>query len=169
MRGTKFLTAIAAIMLLSGGVAHAQESLKIAVVNLPQLVSQSPQAERARAEMEENFVGRRDDLQARQEKLRSDIERLRRDGSVMSAEARDTLEQSIRDQQRRLQLKQAEFNEDVQRAEQEAMEGLRQDVRAVIQEVAESGNYDLILGNGVLYAADTVDITAKVLERLKSR
>ncbi len=169
MRGTKFLTAIAAVMLLSGGVAHAQESLKIAVVNLPQLVSQSPQAQRARAEMEEKFTGRRDDLQSRQEKLREDVQRLRRDGSVMSAEARDQLEQSIRDQQRRLQLEQSEFNEDVQRAEQDAMEGLREDVRAVIQEVAESGNYDLILGDGVLYAADSVDITGQVLERLKSR
>lgn len=169
MRGTKFLTAIAAAMLLAGGIAHAQESLKIAVVNLPQLVSQSPQAQRARANMEEEFTGRRDDLQSRQEKLREDVERLRRDGSVMSAEARDQLEQSIRDQQRRLQLAQSEFNEDVQRAEQKAMEGLREDVRAVIQEFAESGNYDLILGDGVLFATEQVDITGQVLERLKSR
>lgn len=169
MRGTKFLTAIAVTMLLSGGVANAQESLKIAVVNLPQLVSQSPQAQRARANMEEEFTGRRDDLQSRQEKLREDVQRLRRDGSVMSAEARDQLEQSIRDQQRRLQLEQSEFNEDVQRAEQKAMEGLREDVRAVIQEFAESGNYDLILGDGVLFATEQVDITGQVLERLKSR
>ncbi|MDT0617330.1 OmpH family outer membrane protein [Salinisphaera sp. P385] len=169
MRGTKFLTAFAAAMLLAGGVAHAQESLKIAVVNLPQLVSQSPQAQRARAEMEEEFTSRRDDLQSRQEKLREDVQRLQRDGSVMSAEARDQLEQSIRDQQRRLQLAQSEFNEDVQRAEQKAMEGLREDVRAVIQEFAESGNYDLILGDGVLFATEQVDITGQVLERLKSR
>ncbi|MDT0635383.1 OmpH family outer membrane protein [Spectribacter hydrogenoxidans] len=169
MRGTKFLTTVVAAMLLAGGVAHAQGSLKIAVVNLPQLVSQSPQAQRARAEMEEEFTSRRDDLQSRQEKLREDVQRLQRDGSVMSAEARDQLEQSIRDQQRRLQLAQSEFNEDVQRAEQKALEGLRNDVREVIQEFAESGDYDLILGDGVLFATDQVDITGQVLERLKSR
>jgi len=37
----------------------------------------------------------------------------------------------------------------------------------VIKQIAEEGKYDLIVGEAVIYASDAIDITNKVLERLK--
>jgi outer membrane protein len=38
----------------------------------------------------------------------------------------------------------------------------------VIEELAKNEGYDVVLGDNVIYAADSVDITPQVLERLKS-
>lgn len=164
--------ALAAVMLAGLGLAMpaaAQQDLKIGVVNLARLVTESPQAERARQNMEGQFASRMEELQERREKLQSDVERLKRDGSVMSDEARRKLENSIRDQQRRLRLAQEEYNEDVQQAEQQEMQDLRGDIREVIDSYAREHGYDLIVGDGILYAAERVDLTEKVLARLKDK
>lgn len=164
--------AFAAALLAGLGLAMpaaAQQDLKIGVVNLARLVTESPQAQRARQNMEGQFASRMEELQERREKLQSDVERLKRDGSVMSDEARQKLEDSIRDQQRRLRLAQEEYNEDVQRAEQQEMQELRQDIREVIDTYAREQGYDLIVGDGILYAGERVDLTDKVLARLKDK
>lgn len=163
------MAALAAAVLAAALPASAQQDLKIGVVNLARLVTESPQAERARKNMEGKFAARMEELKEKREKLQSDVERLKRDGSVMSEEARQKLEDSIRDQQRRLRLAQEEYNEDVQRAEQEEMQELRNDIREVIDEFARNGGYDLIVGDGILYASDKVDLTGQVLERLKDK
>lgn len=143
--------------------------LKIGVVNLGRLVVSSPQAQRARQSMEGKFSARKEELESKQESFRSDVERLKRDGQVMSAEAREKLEGQIRDQQRRLKLLQDEYNEDVTLAEQKEMGSLREDIRAVIDTFAKDQGYDLIVGDAVLFASDKVDVTDEVLELLKDR
>lgn len=164
------IAAMAAAVLGMAVPASAQDQdLKIGVVNLGRLVTESPQAERARKNMEGQFAGRMEELKEQREKLQSDVERLKRDGAVMSEEARQKLEDSIRSQQRRLQMAQEEYNEDVQRAEQSEMQDLRDDIRAVIDEFARSEGYDLIIGDGILYAGDKVDLTSQVLSRLKDK
>lgn len=164
------IAAMAAAVLGMALPASAQnQDLKIGVVNLGRLVTESPQAERARKNMEGQFAGRMEELKEQREKLQSDVDRLKRDGAVMSEEARQKLEDSIRSQQRRLQRAQEEYNEDVQRAEQSEMQELRDDIRAVIDEFARSEGYDLIIGDGILYAGEKVDLTGQVLSRLKDK
>lgn len=143
--------------------------LKIGVVNLARLVVSSPQARRARESMESKFTARKEELESKQETFRSDVERLKRDGQVMSQSAREKLEGQIRDQQRRLKLMQDEYNEDVTLAEKKEMDSLREDIRAVIDQFAQDRGYDLIVGDAILYASDQVDVTDQVLERLKDR
>lgn len=159
----------AAVLGMAMPVSAQDQDLKIGVVNLGRLVTESPQAERARKNMEGQFAGRMEELKEQREKLQSDVERLKRDGAVMSEEARQKLEDSIRSQQRRLQRAQEEYNEDVQRAEQSEMQELREDIRAVIDEFARSEGYDLIIGDGILYAGEKVDLTGQVLSRLKDK
>lgn len=155
--------------LLYAGAASAQDStegLKVGVVDLARLVNDSPQAERAKQRMESRFSSRREKLQTRSEALRNDIERLKRDGAVMSQEAREELEAAIREQQRQLQLAQSKYNDDVAQAEQEEFTELRDAIRDAIQTFAGKQNYDLILGDSVLYATEAIDVTDEILSRL---
>ncbi|MDN5938054.1 MAG: OmpH family outer membrane protein [Salinisphaera sp.] len=149
-----------------GAPAMAQD-VKIGAINLAKLVAESPQAAQARASMKERFADRRDDLKAQQKALQDDAKRLQRDGAVMSADARDSLQASIRDQQRHLKLAQDEYNDKVNQAEQDALQALRAKVRDVINRYADEHGYDLILGTGVLYAKGAVDITDEVLGMMK--
>lgn len=162
-----FVTAIA----VSLGVAMpaSAQNVKIGVVNWTRLLIESPQAERVRESMQGQFASRMESLQQQQEQLQADVDRLKRDGSVMSEEARRKLDDSIRDQQRRLRLAQEEYSEDVQRAQQEEMQALQQEVLEMINDYAAKQDYDLIVGEGYLYASDQVDITDKVLQLLKDK
>lgn len=143
--------------------------LKIGVVDLARLVTSSPQAKRARDNMQSKFSARREEMQSKQEAFKSDVQRLKRDGQVMSDAAREKLEGQIRDQQRRLKLLQDEYNDDVNQAEKKEMTSLRKDVRSVIDGFAKDKGYDLIVGDGILYASDKVDVTDEVLKRLKAK
>lgn len=148
--------------------ASAQD-LKIGVVNWARLLTESPQAEKVRDNMEGKFASRAEKLQEQREKLESDVERLKRDGAVMSEDARQKLEDSIRDQQRQLRVAQEEFSDDVQRTREDELKGLNTAVRGVVDEFAQDQGYDLIIGDGILFATDKVEVTSQVLERLKAK
>lgn len=162
------LIAVALGMAFPASAQEAQD-LKIGVVNWARLLTESPQAEQVRENMEGQFASRAEQLQEKREKLQSDVDRLERDGPVMSEDARQNLEDSIRDQQRQLRVEQEEFSEDVQRAREEEIQSLNSDVRKVVSEFAQQQGYDLIIGDGVLYAGEEVEITGQVLERLKDQ
>lgn len=151
--------------MLFASTAGAQ-GLKVGVVDVSRLVNESPQTERAGQRMESRFSDRKEALQAQADALRNDVERLKRDGEVMSEEARQELEASIREQQRQLQLAQSQYNADVAQAEQQELSELRDAIRNAIQAFAKEQDYDLILGDAVLYAIDTMDVTDEILSRL---
>ncbi len=160
------LTLLCAGMFAAG--AASAQNLKIGVVDLARLIDDSPQAERAEQSMESQFLARKEELQARAETLRQDVERLDRDGAVMSDETRTELENAIRDQQRQLQMRQGKYNDDVAQAEQNEFAELRDVIRQAIAAFADAQNYDLILGDSVLHATDAVDVTDEVLARLQT-
>lgn len=157
-----------AIAAMTATVPAAAQDIKIGVVNYAQLVLQSPQAQRVREKIQEQFSARQEELQAKQEELEADVERLQRDGSVMSAEASQQLQDSIRERQRRLQFEQSEYQEDVEKVRQRELEALHVDVQTAVRSFAEEQNYDVIVGEGVLYATDQVNVTGQILQRLQN-
>jgi outer membrane protein len=94
------------------------------------------------------------------------MDRLAQDGSVMSDEDRDRLQSDIRDRQRELQLERSKYNDDVSDAEQKEFEQMRGDILDIINQYAEDNGYDLILGEGVIYSSDAVDVTDEILAEL---
>lgn len=156
-----------AVFAVAASMPAAAQDIKIGVVNIPKLLLTSPQFKQAKESMEAKFSKRKDELESKRERFQSDVERLKRDGSVMSQSAREKLESQLRDDQRQLKLLQEEYAEDVQLAEQKEMESIRNDIFEVIERVAKRENYDLMLAEGIIYAADTVDITEKVAAELK--
>jgi outer membrane protein len=62
-----------------------------------------------------------------------------------------------------------EFREDYNMRRNEELASLQKIVQQVIVEIAKQENYDLIIHEGTVYASSSVDITAKVLEKLSKR
>lgn len=158
-----FMTLLAAMAL--PGVASAE--LKIGVVNAIKILEGAPQAEAARKQLEKEFASRDRDLVARQKTIKEMEDRLAREGATMSeAEARK-LERDIVSKRRDLKRDQDEFREDVNLRRNEEFGKIQKEIVQSIQDVAKSEGYDLILGEGVIYASDKTDITNAVLERLR--
>ncbi len=167
---SKIVQWLVAVWLVSGTALVQAEEVRIAFVNSADILARAPQAEAARTLLQEEFAPRDAQLAAAQKKLRTQEERLSRDGMAMSDSERRRLEREVVTLQRDLKRGRDEFSEDLNIRRNEEFAKLQHEVSRVIVEVAKESGYDLVLENGVVYASDRVDITSKVIERLgKSR
>ena len=85
----------------------------------------------------------------------------------MGEEERFSMERRIRDAQRDLGRRQNEFIEDLNLRRNEELGNLQRVLLQEIQAFARNSNYDLIIGEGVVYASQAVDITGEILEILE--
>lgn len=154
------------LLLASVGVASAAD-YKIGVVNAPRVLEAAPQADAARKKLEKEFATRDRDLVAAQKDLKGMEDRLVKDGAIMSETERNRLERDIINKRRDLKRDTQEFQEDVNFRRNEEMGKIQQKIAEAITALAKEQSFDLVLGTGVIYANDKVDITNAVIERLK--
>ena len=157
-------------MLLAGvvGVSNVlAQDVKVGFVNVAKVLDESPQAAQARERIEKEFAPRDRALLAQQKELRALEDQLVRDGGVMTEDQRVKLEQDIRSRRREMRRTQEEFREELNLRRNQELSKLQRRVIEVIQELAKVESYDLVVTDGVVYASERVDITAKVVGRLK--
>lgn len=169
MTTRKTLAVSLGFMLLAWVSAAGADNLKIGVVDLSRLVHESPQAQQAKKHMASQFAARETALEHKADLLSKEIDQLKQDSANMSDDARDKLQADIRDKQRKLQMEQSQYNDDVSRAADKEQARMRSDLHRVIDAYAKNHGYDLILGDSVLYASDTIDVTDAILARLKKQ
>ncbi len=156
---------LGALWLISANVAAAD--LKVGFVNAAKVLEQAPQADAARAALEKEFSPRDKSLLKSQKDIRKLEDRLARDGAIMSESERRKLERNIVSRKRDIKREQEEFREDLNIRRNESFEKLRRRVYEVIVDIAKKEKYDLVVSDGVVYADDRIDITDKVVGRLK--
>ncbi len=161
----KLLTAVALVLPLS--LAQAAD-LKIGFVSVAKILSSAPQAEAASKRLEQEFAPRQKGLVEAQKSVRKLEEKLSKDGAVMSESQRRNLENDIRNQLRDLNRTNAELREDFNLRRNEELGKFQKQVLEVINGLAKEEGFDLVVNDGAtLYASPQVDITDKVLSRLK--
>jgi len=154
-------------LLAPAGFAQAQA--KIGVVNVPKLLEEAPQAKQAMQALADEFAPRQREIVQAQNDLKAKEERLQRDGAVMAENERRTAEKELRDGQRELARKQNEYVEDLNLRRNEEIGKLQRSLLQEVQNYARGQNYDLVVGDGVLYVNESLDITAQVLSALQAR
>jgi outer membrane protein len=167
-RSALFALVAAAVVLAPATGAVAQTQAKIGFVNVSRLLAEAPQAQAASAALENEFAGRRRDLENQQKDLKSREEKLQKDGAVMAENERRTAEKALRDGQREFARKQNEFLEDLNVRRNEALGQLQRAVVQEIQAYAKTAGFDIVVADA-LYASPALDITAQVLAALQSR
>jgi outer membrane protein len=158
-----------AVLAAPFGVAQAQAQAKIAVVNIPRLLEEAPQAKAAMQALQDEFAPRMREISTQQKDLKAKEEKLQRDGAVMAENERRTAEKDLREGQRELSRKYNEYNEDLNLRRNEELGKLQRSLLQEVQAFARTGNYDLVVGDGVLYVNESMDITPQVLSALQAR
>jgi outer membrane protein len=156
--------AMAAVMALCSAPALAE--VRVGVVNTVKLMEEAPQARDAQSKIEAEFAPREKKLVALQRDIRTQEEKLNRDGAVMSEAERTKLEREVLSLRRDLNRAQDEFRDDLNIRRNEALSKLQKVMYDATLALAKEQNYDLILGQGVVYASEKVDITPLVLKKL---
>ena len=163
----KFPAAVLVVCLCMLSANLQAADLKVGFVNAPKVLEQAPQAEAAQKALQKEFSPRDKAIVEGQKEIRKLADKLTRDGVIMSETERRKLERDIVSLKRDLKREQEEFREDLNIRRNEAFEKIRNIVRDAINDIARSEKYDLIVGEGVIYADSRIDITDKVVARLK--
>lgn len=158
-------------VLLAAGLAAPgfTAELKVGVVNYGRLMQDSPQAKTALDAIRNEFAPREKELQTSQASLKSKEERLQKDAATMSDEQRARQEKDLRDGYRDLARKQQEVQDDFNARRNEEMSRLQRVLIEEVQVYAKAQTFDLVLADGVIYFANSLDITPAILSALQSR
>ncbi|CUX96925.1 molecular chaperone Skp [Candidatus Doolittlea endobia] len=146
----------------------AQAADKIAVVNVSTIFQQSPQRAVVSKQLENEFKDRASELQSMENDLQIRIQRLQRDGSIMKASERDSLEKSVMVQRETFSTKAQEFEQDNRRRQTEERNKILSCIQDAVKNVATKEGYDVVINaDAVAYATNAKDITADVLKQVK--
>lgn len=143
------------------------DDVKIGAVNVIRIFAEAPQGQAIKAQIEKEFAPRDRELVAAQKKQKEMEDRLAKDSAIMSDSERSNLERDIINGRRDLKRGQDEFNDDLTFRRNEELKKIQEQVLTAVQLVAKQNNYDLVLGDGVLFGTPKVDMTPLVIDYLK--
>ena len=168
---SRTMKSVAAMALLAGASLGAQaQELKIGYVNSDRVLRDAAPAKAAQAKLEGEFSKRQkegDDAAAR---LKAAAEKLDKDAPTLSEAERNRRQRELVDQDRELQRKRREFQEDLNQRRNEELASVVERANKVVKTIYETEKYDLILqGEQVIFAGPRVDITDKVIKALNAQ
>lgn len=162
----KFSAVLALLTAISQPLA-AQE-LKIGIVDPNKLLEEAPQAKTALEKLEKEFATRDNELRQEQIAIKKLEERLTRDGAIMSESERRKIERDVISRKRDLRRSLDELREDRTLRSNEERNRLLRYLNDAIAAVGKEEKFDLILYEGIAFANPAIDLTQKILQRLKT-
>ena len=152
----------------SAQIAGAQAAGKIGVVNTDRLLQESPQFLAAQAALNNEFAPDLKEIQAMGQALNTKQEKLRKDVATMSAAQRAAAEAELNEGAIDFEARQKKTQDRATAREEEEMAKVRRAVLEEVQKYARANGFSVILSAGVLYADNSMDVTAPILEALKN-
>ena len=148
---------------------QASAEIKIGYVDFQKLMAEAPQVKNAMQALQNEFGPRQRELLAMQNDLKARDEKLAKEGAIMAEADRAKTEKALRDEQREFSRKGGEFQDDISTRKNEELGKVQRYLLEEIRAYASAQGFDLVLGEGVFYTKPQLDITAQVLEVLKSK
>jgi outer membrane protein len=148
---------------------QASAEIKIGYVDFQKLMAEAPQVKSAMQALQNEFGPRQRELLAMQNDLKARDEKLTKEGAIMAEADRAKAEKTLRDQQREFSRKGGEFQDDLSTRKNEEIGKVQRYLLEEIRTYSSAQGFDLVLGEGVFYNKPQLDITAQVLEVLKSK
>jgi len=143
------------------------KDLKIGFVNIQMVMDKSPQGEEAAKTIEKEFSNRGKRLEADAKELKRLEEKFARDAAIMSDSEKERTQKEIFSKRRDFRRSKDEFQEDLNFRRNEVLSKMQKQVLEAIESLAREEDYDLLLTSGVVHASDSIDVTQKILEKLR--
>lgn len=159
--------ALAASLTVAASAAQAQE-LKIGYVNSERVLREANLAKAAQVKLEAEFGKREKDLRDLEAKLRGAADKLEKDAPTLAEAERNRRQRDIVEQDRDLQRKKREWQEDLTQRKNEELSGVVEKANKVIKQIFDNEKYDLILQDAIHFSP-RVDITKKVIDALNAQ
>ncbi len=157
----------AVALALAAPVVQAQE-LKIGYVNSDRVLRDAAPAKAAQAKLEAEFGKREKELNDSANKVKTAADKLDKDAPTLSESERGRRQRELVEQDRDIQRKRREFQEDLNQRKNEELAAVVERANKVIKQIYEQEKYDLVLQDAV-FASTRVDITDKVIRLLNAQ
>jgi outer membrane protein len=156
------------LLLFVSASATAAASPKIGYVSVEKILTEAPQVQAVNDSMLERFGGRKTELQEMEKEINDMQEDFKRNELVMTEDKLNEMKDNIIGKIQDFKQKEAMLQQEVATVRNQELAELQQSVRSIIEEIAKADKFDLILtSEGVAYANEDLDISDKVLERMK--
>jgi len=160
---------VLSILLIAGFTSNViAADLKIGVVSVERILTEAPQVDAVNTTMLERFGPQRDELKNLEKEITKMQENYKRNELVMTEDKLNDLKKEIIGKIQLLKQRESVLTQEVTTVRNQELAVLQQQVRGIIDDIAKKDKYSLILSEGVAYADDKLDITDKVLDRMKA-
>lgn len=148
-----------------GNTADAALS-RIGFVDIPYLIDKAPQALEAEQRLETEFAPRQAELQQQRDQLAELTARLNDNNLELPEADQIRLDRETRGLERRIKRSEQDFREELNIQKNNEFKKVRILVLEAIARFGKTHEYDLIVSDGVLFAAKRIDVTERILESL---
>ena len=159
---------VAAALLTAASIAAQAQELKIGYVNSDRVLREATLAKAAQAKLETEFSKRQKEGDDSAARLKAAADKLDKDAPTLAEAERNRRQRELVDQDRELQRKRREFQEDLNQRKNEELASVVERANKVIKQIFETEKYDLILQEAV-FAGPKIDITEKVIKALNAQ
>lgn len=150
--------------------APTATSLKIGVIDVRTAIQKSPQLSTINSDLTKVFKPREVKIVDAQATLKADEDKLQKRGPTMNDSDRSALRDKIITERANLQAMITAFQQDLDSAQNNAMQKLLSQIAMIVNDIAKQEKYDLILqGDNVPYVVDRLNITTEVLQQLSKK
>jgi outer membrane protein len=160
-----------AMVLVASALAAApavSQDLKIGYVNSERVLREAQPAKAAQVKLEAEFSKRDRELTDQAQRLKAAADKLDKDAPTLAESERNRRQRELVEQDRDLQRKRREFQEDLNQRRNEELSAVVERANRVIKQIFDQEKYDLILQE-VIFAGPRVDITDKVIKALNGQ
>jgi Skp family chaperone for outer membrane proteins len=161
------------LILLSSLVAFAWVAVgtaapTVGVVDMQQLMKQSPQVKKSSAQLNKEFASRKAKIIKLGKQLQANLKLYHKNKAVMNSKKLDSLKSKITAQEMQLRQAQTEFQRQAMAAQSKLMKKFRTDMIKSVKQIAAKEHLTLVLPKAlVLYSQSTKDITSQVAREIK--
>lgn len=161
-----------AVLCAASAAAQSAPGLKVGFINSRQILQQTPGYATAESTFNREFKGFQDEVQKLQKQLDSAIQAFDQQSIALSPAAKQARQKDLQSMQQRFEQRSNDLRQQAQHREEELLQPIQARINAVIQGLRAEGNYSIIFdadapGSNIVAADQSLDITSKVLERLR--
>jgi outer membrane protein len=148
--------------------AVSAQEFKIGYVNSDRMLRDAAPAKAAQVKLEVEFGKREKELNDAAAKLKTAADKFEKEQVTLAESERGRRQRDLVEQERELQRKRREFQEDLNQRKNEELSAVVERANRVIKQIFDAEKYDLILQDPVVFAGPRVDITDKVIKALNA-
>ena len=171
----RFVLAAGAALAFVIGVApaRAQQAMKLGYINSQRILASAPGRAEAEAQFEREMSTYRTQVQKMGDSLNTLISTYDKQAAVLSPAAKEGKEKEIRAKQEDYQNRVRQLEQQAQKRQVELVQPIMEQINTIIDQIRNEERYAIIFdvgaqGGAVVAADTTLDITDKVISRLKT-